>query len=322
MADIDEKKIIRIGTRGSALALVQAGLVKNAFEKVFPDHVFEIVKYKTEGDRILNKPLISFGGKGVFVKEIEDALLSGEIDFAVHSMKDLPMDLSDGLSILSVLKREDARDVLVSLKKDREFFEDDPLCLGHEKEMKKGLFNKPTARKFVIGTGSQRRIFQLKEIYSDSNDFSYRNIRGNVPTRLSHIGKDFDAVVFALAGLKRLGLSELSGFYYRPFSYRELVPAGGQGIIAIEGRDDDFHNIMADKINDEDAFTEGMIERYILSALNAGCNSSLGVKATLDHENLRIEMNFDSHEPSYQRIDGWVNDWKSLSDEIIRKYNV
>lgn len=305
--------IIRIGTRGSMLALIQAEIVKNAFEDSFPDYEFEIVPIRTEGDRKLSVPLSEFGGKGVFVTEIEEALQNHRIDFAVHSMKDVPMELGKRLSILSVVKREDARDVLVTLKNDAFFF-------AENTEFTKKYFETYNDRKIIIGTGSGRRIFQLKKLYGGRGNVVFRNIRGNVQTRLSHIGKDVDAVVLAMAGLKRLGLSELSGYYYRTFNFKEIVPAGGQGTIAIEGIDDEFHRTMAEKINDEKSYKESKIERYILKRLDAGCNTAIGVKATIFNENLCININFDGHEPSFFNSLGKASDWKNMADEMLGNY--
>ncbi len=305
--------IIKIGTRGSMLALIQAEIVKNAFEDRFPDYEFEIVPMRTEGDRNLSTPLSEFGGKGVFVTEIEDALTSHRIDFAVHSMKDMPMDLGEGLDILAVVPREDARDVLVTLKNDAFFF-------AEANEFTKKYFEKYSDRKIIIGTGSGRRIFQLNKLYSERGNIVFRNIRGNVQTRLSHIGKDVDAVVLAMAGLIRLGLSELSGYYYRTFNFKEIVPAGGQGTIAIEGIDDEFHRSMAAKINDEKSFRESEIERYILRRLDAGCTTAIGVKATIFNDNLCLNINFDEHTPSFMNALGKESDWKNLADEMINNY--
>lgn len=308
-----EKKIFRIGTRGSVLALIQAEMVKNAFEDKFPDYEFEIVPFRTEGDRLINYDLKSFGGKGVFVQEIEEALQKGRIDFAVHSMKDMPMELGDGLNILSTLKREEPRDVLVSLKTDSNYFSSDS-------EFTRKYWERNANSRIIIGTGSPRRIFQLQELFSNRSNISFRSIRGNVPTRLSHIGKDVDAVVLAMAGLKRLGLSELEGYYYRLFTIKELVPAGGQGTIAIEGIDDELHHEMAGRINDENAFFESMIERKILRKLDAGCSSALGVKATIFNDNLCINVNFDGHSPSLQTVLGKASDKEKLIDEILSRY--
>lgn len=306
-----DNHIIRIGTRGSMLALIQAEIVKNAFEDNFPDYEFEIVPMRTEGDRRLHESLSSFGGKGVFVQEIEEALQNHRIDFAVHSMKDVPIELGEGLKILSVVPREDARDVLVTLKNDEFFF-------AESNEFTKKYFEKYNGRKIIIGTGSSRRIFQLKKLYSERGNIVFRNIRGNVQTRLSHIGKDVDAVVLAMAGLKRLGLSELSGYYYRTFNFKEIVPAGGQGTIAIEGIDDEFHRSMAAKINDEKAYKESEIERYILTKLDAGCNTAIGVKATIFNDNLCINLNFDGHTPSFMNALGKADEWQSMADEMLK----
>lgn len=260
---MDRKKIVRIGTRSSKLALIQTEQVIAALSRKFPELQIEKVILTTRGDKILNKPLIDFGGKGAFITEFEEALLKKEIDLAVHSAKDMPVKLAQGLEIAGVLPRADVRDVLVTKKE-----------IGDLKE------------NFIIGTGSLRRQFQLKRIYPNVQCIS---IRGNVTTRLQKIRDgECDGVVLAAAGLERLGLLEQPEFEYRYFSSKEMVPAGGQGIIAIEGRKDDELTKMIQSISDAKAEMELETERKVLQLLDAGCHEAIGVvSGVLENE---IEM--------------------------------
>jgi hydroxymethylbilane synthase len=250
-------KTIRIGTRGSALALAQTELVIGALRKHFPEYEYEKVILSTRGDRILNVPLVDFGGKGAFVEEFEDRLKNGDIDLAVHSAKDMPVELKVGLDIAGTLKREDVRDVLVCRKDDAGI----------------ALVGK-------IGTGSLRRQLQLKKILPHSECVS---IRGNVPTRLKKLDDgEFDGIVLAAAGLKRLGFLDYDRYDYRFFGTDEILPAGGQGIIAIEGRKDDEISDMVWQVSDEDTFAELACERTVLNVLQAGCHEAVGIYASVD----------------------------------------
>lgn len=261
---------IRVGTRGSKLAVEQANLVIDALQKRFSEIEVEMVLIRTEGDKNLNKPLPEFGGKGVFISELEGALLSREIDLAVHSAKDMPTELDENLMIAGALPREDARDVLVT-KRKKNLQEDS---------------QKPDDAGFVIGTGSPRRQLQIKKLYPQA---ICKGLRGNITTRLQKLRDgEYNGIVLAAAGLKRLGLLEEEDLEYRFFSYEEMLPAGGQGIIAIEGRKDDAAAKMAQEISDAAAFTELEAERDVLRKLNAGCHEAVGVLAQHDGEKIRL----------------------------------
>lgn len=264
-----EKRTVRIGTRGSRLALAQTELVIAALKKKYPLITVEQVILRTKGDRILDQPLLNFGGKGVFVTEFEEALYDGRIDLAVHSAKDMPMELGEGLVIAGTLPREDARDVLV---------------------IRKGIRLVEMASP-VIGTGSQRRQFQLKKLYPNG---VFLGIRGNVPTRLQKLlDGTCDGVVLAMAGLKRLGLEQEPEYEYRPFTYEEMVPAGGQGIIVVEGRQGDEATEMVRQISDEKAYLELETERRVLEALDAGCHAAIGTLAQVTEQEIRIRIRED-----------------------------
>lgn len=259
---MDKNRVIRIGTRGSRLALEQTERVILSLKEKYSDLQIEKVILHTRGDKILDKPLLAFGGKGVFVNEFEDALTEGSIDLAVHSAKDMPMELAEGLVIAGTLKRADVRDVLVT-----------------KKDLKESL---------IIGTGSLRRQFQLKAIYPNAQCIS---IRGNVPTRLQKVRNgECDGVVLAVAGLERLGLLEEEDFHYRFFSKEEMVPAGGQGIIAIEGRRDDGIAELVRGISDENAMLELETERRILRLLEAGCHEAIGVVSEVENQQITVEI--------------------------------
>lgn len=263
-------RVIRIGTRKSALAVVQAQMVAEAMKKASPELEFELVKKQTAGDRILDKPLLEFGGKGVFVSEFEQALLDGEIDFAVHSAKDLPMELADGLAIVGVPGREDPRDVLITMK---------GTILQAGKEIS-------------IGTSSLRRRLQIERLGNSlwpGSVITCGNLRGNVQTRLDKLKQgDYDAVILAAAGLKRLGLDQSEKYHFHYFECEAFIPAGGQGILAVEGRAGDPVNEAAYRIHDEAAGSCLMAERKVLHYLEAGCHEPVGVYSAIKDGLLEI----------------------------------
>lgn len=262
---------IKIGTRKSKLALAQTNMVVNEIKKYFPSINIEVVHFTTKGDKVLNKPLINIGGKGVFVTEIEDALLNKEIDLAVHSAKDLPLKLQDNLTISAVLKRGNYRDTLVTVK-------------GKEID-----FSKET----VIGTGSNRRKLAFKNLYPNA---TFKDIRGNVDTRLKKLyNGEYDGIILAMAGLERLDLLSDSRFTFTLFDYKEFVPAPCQGIIAIESRNNDLTEILS-KINHKDTFYSFQTERHILNILNADCGMPLGAYSFVDNNKINVVYTSDSKE--------------------------
>lgn len=262
---------IKIGTRKSKLALEQTNMVVNEIKKYFPSINIEVVHFTTKGDKVLNKPLINIGGKGVFVTEIEDALLNKEIDLAVHSAKDLPLKLQDNLTISSVLKRGNYRDTLVTVK-------------GKEID-----FSKET----VIGTGSNRRKLAFKNLYPNA---TFKDIRGNVDTRLNKLyNGEYDGIILAMAGLERLDLLSESRFTFTPFDYKDFVPAPCQGIIAIESRNNDLTEILS-KINHKDTFYSFQTERHILNILNADCGMPLGAYSFVENNKINVVYTSDSKE--------------------------
>ncbi|MCI8752030.1 MAG: hydroxymethylbilane synthase [Lachnospiraceae bacterium] len=269
-----DSKVIKIGTRGSALALAQTELVISAVKRCNPDACIEKVIIKTKGDKEADKPVASFGGKGVFITEIEEALSCGKIDMAVHSAKDLPASLSEGLHIPSVLERQDARDVFIT-RAGTSYID---------------LFQKEHP---VVGTGSLRRQFQLQSHHQQYINF--KHIRGNVPTRLEKLrNREYDGIILAAAGLKRLGLEAEKDFEYKYFDIEEMVPAAGQGIIAIETRKEDctsggsyISSILKD-ITDYNTFIHYCNERKIMEALHAGCHEAIGIISYYYNNNRNI----------------------------------
>lgn len=260
---------IKIGTRKSKLALAQTNMVVNEIKKYFPSINIEVVHFTTKGDKVLNKPLINIGGKGVFVTEIEDALLNKEIDLAVHSAKDLPLKLQDNLTISSVLKRGNYRDTLVTVK-------------GKEIDF---------SREIIIGTGSNRRKLAFKNLYPNA---TFKDIRGNVDTRLNKLyNGEYDGIILAMAGLERLDLLSDSRFTFTPFDYKDFVPAPCQGIIAIESRNNDLTEILS-KINHKDTFHSFQTERYILNILNADCGMPLGAYSFVENNKINAVYTSDS----------------------------
>jgi hydroxymethylbilane synthase len=281
-------KSLRLGSRGSELALFQARLVAERVQAA-GGPACEIVVIKTSGDRLQEAPLSDIGGKRLFVKEIEDALISGDIDLAVHSSKDMPAVLPDGLDVAAVLEREDPRDALV-LGSDPRTSTDprDAFVLGADPRTVTGLGSDPRTSTGVrphdlpgiaarvgsgrIGTGSVRRIAQLKALFRDA---SFANIRGNLGTRLGKLDAgDYDLLVLAAAGLRRLGFGARISV---AVPIEQCVPAPGQGIIAIEIRSDDAAAREAvSRVNNDDASRALEAERALVMALGGGCQMPIG----------------------------------------------
>ncbi len=255
---------LKIGTRGSRLALAQTNLVAEKIKKIMPEAAIEIRIIKTAGDIMQDISLLKIGGKGVFVKEIENALLAKNVDLAVHSMKDVPTEIPDGLEFAAILEREDARDILAS--RDGRKIE----------QMPKG------AR---IGTGSLRRAAQLLDILPDAVILP---LRGNLDTRLKKIEtENLDAIIVAAAGMKRMGfVQRISQF----LPVELMLPAVGQGALGLEVRtsDNELKKILA-KINHAPTYTEVTAERYFLRCLGGGCLLPIAALAKLEGDKLSLE---------------------------------
>ena len=251
------KSILRIGTRGSQLALWQANWVRQTIESQHPQLSVEIRIIKTRGDKILDVPLAKVGGKGLFVKEIEEALRTGDIDIAVHSMKDMPGDIPAGLCIGAVPERENPFDVLISRER---------LCLNN---LRHGA---------CIGTSSLRRSAQLLHARPDLNIIP---LRGNLDTRLKKLdGSDLDGIILAAAGVRRLGLEDRITEY---FDDDLLLPAAGQGALCIEMRGDDALAAAAVSGLDHAATRQVVLgERAFLHRLEGGCQVPIAAHGKID----------------------------------------
>jgi len=257
--------VLRIGTRGSPLALVQAGEVRArlaAAHGLAPERI-DVEIIRTSGDMIRDRPLSEVGGKGLFTKEIEEALLAGRIDLAVHSAKDMPTVLPAGLAIVAVLPREDPRDVFISRRS------------ATVRELPHGA---------VVGTASLRRQALVKHLRPD---LAVVNFRGNVETRLRKLDAgEVDATLLALAGLKRLGRAAAATAV---LPADEFLPAVGQGIIAIEARANDARTrALLAAIDDRDAATALRCERAFLAVLDGSCRTPIAGHATLHAGALRF----------------------------------
>ncbi len=259
-----QRPLLVLGTRGSKLALQQSEWFQSRILAVAPEVRVTLQKIQTSGDKIVDVPLAKVGGKGLFVKEIEDALLAGDIDLAVHSMKDVPAQLPQGLDILCVPPREDPRDALISRNGVR--FADLP-------------------RGARIGTSSLRRQSQLLHARPD---LRIEMLRGNLDTRLRKL-KDgqFDAIVLAAAGLRRLAWAHEITEYLDPAL---CLPAIGQGALGIEGRrDDHFVRSVLNRLNDVATQTTVTAERALLHRLEGGCQVPIGAHAALSDGQLLLE---------------------------------
>lgn len=254
-----EKRKIRIGSRESKLAVVQSRLVMSRIQEKYPEIELELVTMKTTGDIILDRRLDEIGGKDLFVKELDHALREKRIDLSVHSLKDMSMDTPADLPLVAFSKREDPRDVLVLPK--------------GQTEPEKG---KP------IGSSSARRALQLRSLYEDS---PFESIRGNVLTRLEKLDRgDFGALVLAYAGLKRLGLEGRVGKIFKP---TEIIPAAGQGIMVIQGRQGEDLDFL-DAVRDAQAECEALAERSFVRTLDGGCSSPIAAFAEVNEGLLKL----------------------------------
>lgn len=257
------KEILRIATRQSPLALWQANFVKAELEKYHPNLTVELVTMVTKGDVILDTPLAKIGGKGLFVKELELALLEERADIAVHSMKDVPMSFPEGLGLAVICKREDPRDAFVSNR------------YASLAELPEGA---------IVGTSSLRRQCQLMAAYPH---LTVKSLRGNVGTRLSKLDNgEYDAIILASAGLIRLGMPERIKSF---ISVEDSLPAAGQGAVGIETRVNDTRvlNYLA-KLNHNPTACCVMAERAMNTRLQGGCQVPIGGFATLNGEELEL----------------------------------
>ncbi|HEC86023.1 MAG TPA: hydroxymethylbilane synthase [Thioploca sp.] len=258
------KNPLRIATRKSPLALWQTNHVRDALCRAHPELQIEIVEITTKGDKILDTPLAKIGGKGLFVKELENCLLEGRADIAVHSMKDVPIELPEGLTLPIIMRREDPYDAFVS---------------NHYPNLA------ALPKEAIVGTSSLRRQSQLLALRPD---LQIRSLRGNVGTRLNKLDNgDYDAIVLAAAGLKRLGMAERIREVLKPDI---ILPAIGQGAIGIECRQNDAQTLeLISVLNDTPTQQRIIAERALNERLGGGCQVPIGGFAQIDEDGLHLQ---------------------------------
>ncbi len=259
----EQANILRIATRKSALALWQAEFVKAELERFHSDLTVELVPMSTQGDIILDTPLAKIGGKGLFVKELEQAMLDGRADIAVHSMKDVPVEFPEGLELNTICEREDPRDAFVSNKY-------------------KSLDELPQGA--VVGTSSLRRQCQVRALRPD---LDIRDLRGNVNTRLAKLDNgDYDAIILAAAGLLRLEMPERIAEFIEP---ETSLPANGQGAVGIECRSDDERvKSFLEPLEHTETRIRVLAERAMNRRLEGGCQVPIGAYAIVNDEQVHI----------------------------------
>ncbi len=291
------KRTVKIGSRDSALAMWQTKHVISELEKVTSEYTFEIVPLKTKGDKILDVSLAKVGDKGLFTKELEAAMLDKTTDLAVHSMKDVPTNLVDGLIIGSILKREDPRDVLISPK---------------------GYTFQTLPEGAKVGTSSLRRKAQLQNLRPD---LKICDVRGNLNTRMRKMHEEnFDALILAAAGVIRMGWSdEISEYLPMDIS----LAAVSQGAIGIECREDDAE-IMAliAKINDEETATCVCAERALLRALEGGCQIPIAAHAVIKNYTLKLNglvASLDGKRVIKETLSGNKDNAEEIGLELAKK---
>ncbi len=263
-------KKIKVATRPSLLAYTQTVKTISLLKAKNPHCHFEIIKISTLGDKVVEKSLTDFGGTGVFVKELENAIMNGRADFAVHSLKDVPSYQPDGLILVSFPRREDPRDVV--LTKDNAYLTALP-------------------EKCIIGTGSPRRILQLKLLKPRAQ---FLDLRGNIDTRISKLlNGSYDAIVLAAAGLKRIDKNIPEASY---LSVEQSLPAIGQGVIALECRENDYETIgLLQSVNDLNTEISVKAERSYMKTIGGGCKFPLGAYAFVENNQVYLSVMIGDH---------------------------
>ena len=265
----------------------------NEIGKKFPDYEFELVGFKTQGDLLLDEKLDKIGGKGLFIKELENALLNHAVDMAVHSMKDMPAELAEGLTIAAVSKREDPRDALISLN---------------------GKTLEQLDNGAVVGTSSVRREVQIRLLRPD---LFMKTLRGNVPTRINKLENgEYDAIILAMAGLKRLGLENKR---VQCFGIDQMIPAVGQGALGIETRQGEDVEYLLESVHDEEAFLAVSAERAYLLKLNGNCSTPVAAHAVINGDRMKVYgflASEDKTEACRDWIEGCKYDGVSLGEKL------
>ena len=288
-----EKRKVIIGSRESRLAVIQSEMVRDFIAKNNPDLDVELLTMKTTGDKILDRTLDKVGGKGLFVKELDKALVDGRSQLSVHSLKDLPMEVSEDLPVLAFSKREDPRDVLILPEGVKELDKSKP-----------------------IGSSSLRRILQLKKLFPD---MECKSVRGNLQTRLRKLDAgEYSALVLAAAGVKRLHLEHRISRY---FEVNEILPAAVQGILAVQGRAGEDYSYL-DGYGDADGACEALAERAFVRYLDGGCSSPVAVHAILDGDTLTLEgLYYVERTGEYfkEKIQGERSECERLGEELAKR---
>ena len=291
--DNNQSRIIRVGSRASRLAVLQSEIVMKQLEASCPDVKTELITMKTTGDKILDKTLDKIGGKGLFVKELDEALRRGEVDLTVHSLKDMPGVIPEDLPLAAFSHREDPRDVLVLPQGSSEI----DLSLP-------------------VGTSSLRRALQIRELIPGAFTAP---VRGNVETRLRKLDEgQYSALILAAAGLKRLGLEHRISRYFGP---DEMIPAACQGILGIQTRAD-FDTSITDKLNDRSSMYCAIAERAYVKAIGADCGSPDTAHAETDGSSMKITgLRYDAGRDLILRdcISGNASDAEALGRELARR---
>lgn len=285
------KRKIKVGTRDSKLAMIQTYMVIDSIKEKHPEIEIEIVALKTTGDKILDRSLDKIGGKGLFVKELDEALINGEVDFTVHSFKDMPMEINEELPIVALSKRADYRDVYI---------------------LPKGEVNEAAP----IGSGSKRRVLQLKELFPEKD---CAPIRGNVITRLEKLDRgEYSALVLAAAGIKRLGLEERIN---KHFEVEEILPSACQGIIAVQGRKGEEYDYLKE-FDCAESHIVAAAERGFVKELDGGCSAPIAAFATVQGEEVMLKgmyVNEEDGEIIKQSIKGTSKQAEELGIELARR---
>lgn len=290
-------RTLKIATRKSPLALWQANFVKDRLETLYPELRVELVPMSTQGDKILDTPLAKVGGKGLFVKELETAMLERRADIAVHSMKDVPVEFPEGLGLHTICEREDPRDAFVSNR----FQAIDELPQGA-----------------VVGTSSLRRQCQLR---AARPDLVIRDLRGNVNTRLAKLDAgEYDAIILAAAGLKRLEMDHRITAFIEP---EQSLPANGQGAVGIECRLDDheLHALLA-PLEHSETRARVLTERAMNRALQGGCQVPIGAYALVEGEQIWLRGLVGSPDGTRvirDEIRGAVSDGEALGEQLAQR---
>ncbi|NEQ25878.1 MAG: hydroxymethylbilane synthase, partial [Microcoleus sp. SIO2G3] len=293
-------RTIRIGSRKSQLALVQTYWVQEQLQKAFPDRHFEVQTMNTQGDKILDVALSKIGDKGLFTQELESGMLDGSLDFAVHSLKDLPTRLPQGLMLGCVTEREDPADAIVV----------------HERNRDKQLETLPEGA--IIGTSSLRRLAQLRHHYPH---LKFKDIRGNLNTRLAKLDAgEYDAIILAVAGLQRLGMGDR---IHQTLPSEISLHAVGQGALGIECRSDDPEILSILKaLEHEPTAQRCYAERAFLRELEGGCQVPIGVNTVLEGDQLTLTgvvASLDGQRLVKDKITGAATEAEAIGTELAKK---